>query len=181
MSESVIVRHCAPTLAGLKTANLFNCTFPDEESARRELKRWDQTLAPRGLRLMPLRFHGGRVLVYAYRPNHLRRDLCDQCAMKMLDGKGYPCGCPELCLARLARRIREDESFPDEIGLFLGYPPEDVLGFMEKRECKCTGFWKVYGDEEKAKELFAAYRQCTEEYCCLHKQGCSLEQLTVIS
>ena len=26
MSESLLVTYCAPTLAGLKTGNLFNCT-----------------------------------------------------------------------------------------------------------------------------------------------------------
>ena len=36
----------------------------------------------------------------------------------------------------------------------LGYPAEDVQGFIENetKECKCVGCWKVYGDEEKAKK-----------------------------
>lgn len=29
MSEALIVRHCSPTLAGLKTANMFNYDFVD--------------------------------------------------------------------------------------------------------------------------------------------------------
>lgn len=45
--------------------------------------------------------------------------------------------------------------FPHEVGLFLGYPPEDVEGFIENkaRSCKITGYWKVYSDEEKAKRF----------------------------
>jgi hypothetical protein len=30
MSEDLFVRHCAPTLAGLKTGNLFTCEFESE-------------------------------------------------------------------------------------------------------------------------------------------------------
>ncbi len=42
--------------------------------------------------------------------------------------------------------------FPHEIGLFLGYPPEDVCGYIRnKGKCqKCTGHWQVYGDENFA-------------------------------
>ena len=35
MSEELLVRHCAPTLAGLKTANLFACRFSDGDALRR--------------------------------------------------------------------------------------------------------------------------------------------------
>lgn len=39
MSEEMLVRHCAPTLAGLKTGNLFSCEFEDEEAMRFSLRR----------------------------------------------------------------------------------------------------------------------------------------------
>ena len=29
MSEDYLIRNCAPTLAGIKTANLFSCPCPD--------------------------------------------------------------------------------------------------------------------------------------------------------
>ena len=31
MSDEIIVRHGSPTLAGLKTGNLFNCPYSDKE------------------------------------------------------------------------------------------------------------------------------------------------------
>ena len=67
------------------------------------------------------------------------------------------------------------------MGLLLGYPPEDVQGFIEHRaqDCKCVGCWKVYGDEEKARSLFAQYKKCTEIYCALWQSGSKLEQLAV--
>ena len=39
--------------------------------------------------------------------------------------------------------------------------------------------WKVYGDVDKAKEIFAKYRKCTEVYCAQFAQGKSIERLTV--
>ena len=49
------------------------------------------------------------------------------------------------------------------MGLFLGYPPEDVRGFIENRAagCKLIGCWKVYGDVDAAKEKFASFERCT--------------------
>ena len=67
------------------------------------------------------------------------------------------------------------------MGLFLSYPPEDVKGFINHRAggFKCTGLWKVYGDEGKARSLFAKYKKCTEIYCALWQSGSKLEQLAV--
>ena len=86
-----------------------------------------------------------------------------------------------VCLRELTRRLREGEEFPHEIGLFLGYPPEDVAGFMTHRgkNCKCVGCWKVYGDEYAARRRFAAYQSCTANYCRRRAGGASLEGLTV--
>ena len=36
-----------------------------------------------------------------------------------------------------------------------------------------------YGDEEKARSLFAKYKKCTEIYCTLWQSGSKLEQLAV--
>ena len=73
--------------------------------------------------------------------------------------------------------FKGDESgeFPHEVGLFLSYPPEDVKGFIDHRtnNFKCAGLWKVYGDEEKARSLFAKYKKCTEIYCALWQSGSS--------
>ena len=68
---------------------------------------------------------------------------------------------------KLSLRLRQFHEFPHEIGLFLGYPPDDVEGFIENREkaFKCPGYWKVYGDEEKAKAQFHVISICTACYC----------------
>lgn len=81
------------------------------------------------------------------------------------------------------KRLRENKDFPHEIGLFLGYPPLDVEGFINNRkdELKCTGYFKVYSDKAKALKLFAQYKKCTEVYSKLVQKGRSIERLTVAS
>ena len=71
------------------------------------------------------------------------------------------------CVIRLIQRLKSEGTFPHEIGLFLGYPPEDVLGFIHNkgRNHKCIGCWKVYGDEATARAVFRKYRECTRIYC----------------
>ena len=41
------------------------------------------------------------------------------------------------------------------MGIFLGYPVDDVAGFINHcgNNCKACGQWKVYGDVEYAKNL----------------------------
>jgi hypothetical protein len=79
------------------------------------------------------------------------------------------------------RRLRDSETFPHEIGLFLGYPPSDVDGFIRNpNEGFCeVGYWKVYSDVESARRAFRRYRKCTEEYGRMLDEGRTLEQLVV--
>ena len=134
-----------------------------------------------GLCLLPLRFTEGKALLYLYRPAALRRDLRGQTAEALLADAGYPCGSCGRCVAQLVRRMRGSAEFPHEVGLFLSYPPEDVKGFIAHRanDFKCAGLWKAYGNEEKARSLFAKYKKCTEIYCALWQSGSKLEQLAV--
>ncbi len=180
MSEEMLVRHCSPTLAGMKTGNMFTCTFADVIEMRDSIRRWNRLLGKKGLRILPLRFRNNRALVYVYRPEKLTRDLKNSMACRLLQEKGYGTETPARCISYLRKKLDDSEDFPHEIGLFLGYPPEDVCGFIENKDgCKCVGCWKVYGDVEKAQKVFAKYKKCTNVYCAQLAKGRSIERLTV--
>lgn len=181
MSEEIFIRHCSPTLAGIKTANLFSCRFKDEKEMRESVRSLNAVLVRKGVRVVPLKFHEGCALIYAYRPSRLLQDLQRTDACILLKERGYASEAPERCIVQLMRRLAEGGEFPHEIGLFLGYPPEDVCGFIENKAegYKCVGEWKVYGDEEQARKTFAKYKKCTQVYCTLFAQGRSMERLTV--
>ena len=79
--------------------------------------------------------------------------------------------------------FKGDESgeFPHEVGLFLGYPPEDVKGFIDHRAngFKYAGLWKVYGDEARAEALFRKFKKCTQIYCERWQSGSNMDELAV--
>ncbi len=183
LGDQLLIRLCSPTLAGLKTGNLFTVDCDDRNNFNREVSEFNSRLSSKGIRMIPVRFFRGHVLIYLYRPAYLKRDFANEEVCRILKEKGYSYNNCELCVAQLAKHLAQDPVFPHEIGLFLGYPVEDVLGFMKSPEegVKYTGFWKVYGDEDAALKTFAKYRKCTEIYKKAHSKGRTLEQLTVAS
>lgn len=179
MSDELIVRQCSPTMAGLKTGNMFSVEFTSKAEIIERIRSLNKRFAPYGLCMLPLRFMERRVLVYMYSPKRLKKDLEQPQASKLLRELGYDLRSEGGCIARLRRRMDCGEEFPHEVGLFLGYPVEDVRGFIENKAdgCKCIGCWKVYGDVEAAKMKFESFERCTRDNCGRLSCGCTLEQL----
>lgn len=69
--------------------------------------------------------------------------------------------------------------FPHEIGLILGYPVEDVKGFIdnEGKGSLYTGYWKVYSDLQATLELFERYNHAKKLLIQLVKQGTSIRSI----
>lgn len=180
MEEELLVRYCAPTLAGLKTGSLFSCGYEDRARLNDRLRAWNLALGPKGIRVLPLHWAERRALIYVVRPEGLREDLSHAGARELLRGAGYPAA-PARCVAELMRRLGEGGGFPHEIGLFLGYPPSDVKGFLEHRgrAYRCAGCWKVYGDETRARALFRRYQDCTAACLARWADGDTVEALAV--
>ena len=181
MLEQYLINHCAPTLASLKTANLFNCTAENPTALQMAVSRWQALLAPKGVELLLLRESGNRALVYVYRPDRLTRDLQQPGVAAFLAHCGYTGTAPAACLDVLRRKLAVSSDFPHEIGLFLGYPLSDVIGFIENKghNYKCKGCWKVYCNECETQKTFQRYQKCRNVYLRLWKQGRSVLQLTV--
>ena len=79
------------------------------------------------------------------------------------------------------RRFQTESAFPHEIGLFLGYPLEDVKGFIQNKGqgYACCGLWKSYGDPRAARRYFDRCRACTAAYKRRYAAGVPLERLIV--
>ena len=172
MPDSIIVENCSPTLAGIKTGNIFTVDRSLITDIKKELCELNKCFTQKGLRVIPLRVSEKNVLLYVYRPDRLKEDLSCKEARCILLENGYSCNSIEKDIVHLIHQIHNSKSFPHEIGLFLGYPPVDVKGFMEdsRKGVKCVGYWKVYGDKEKAEKIFSQYRKCTDAYKrCLSK------------
>lgn len=178
--DQLLAAHAAPVLAGLKTANLVACPRTGAEDLAERVRPYATALAPRGVRFRVLCACERRALLLVYRPAQLLDDLAQPEARQMLRRAGYPMvqGLDAL-LDHLALRIRWESDFPHEIGLFLGYPVEDVRGFQEQggRDCKLTGYWKVYGDAQAARRLFRRFDRCRSYACACVANGMTIVEL----
>ncbi len=179
MLERSLIEHCAPTLASIKTGSLFSLSFDAEDQLTEQLDRWNRRLAPKGVMIELMRT-SERALVYVYRPKRLASDLNKPGVADFLAERGYGPGVQK-AVSRLRDALCRGGEFPHEIGLFLGYPLCDVLGFIEHegRCCRLCGCWKVYGDVCEAQRCFSRYRKCRDVYLRLHQAGRSVVDLTV--
>ena len=180
--EAVLVEQCAPTLAGLKPASLFRYQASGGQRALETAEQWARRLAPFGLTLRVLRVcpQTGACLICLYRAEWLCALLAEPPIRAFLTEWGYDTGrgCGAL-LEQLSERLCLEGEFPHEIGVFLGYPLEDVVGFIRHRgrNYTCCGCWKAYGDPEAARRRFDAYHRCTAVCRERLRQGAAVTEL----
>lgn len=145
--------------------------------------RLDRELGPYGVRVRVIAWRAFGAIVLAYRPDLLVSHLRDARTTAVLASLGYPvlnsvlpAGVRETSLDALLAHLTQRfamEKLPHEIGFFLGYPYEDVEGFVRHRgrKFRFCGCWKVYGDPRAAAKLFARYRRCTRRCVRLRRSG----------
>lgn len=157
MFEKSLVRQCAPTMAGIKTGSLFSYEM-NQKQLNKKVKKLNKILEKHSIKLLNLCYKKGKGLLYMYRPEMLKKDLLGNETKEILAIKNYPVPHMEKCIEKLTEELKADEEFPHEIGLFLGYPPVDVKGFIKHNaKCeKCVGLWKVYGDVEESQKNFVS-------------------------
>lgn len=162
--ERQLAFHCAPALMGSKCACLMSLSAGDYPKLEALAGQYNARL--RGARFLALGRCRERSLLLVYSPALLERALSAPLAKEMLERAGYPVDAPlPQLLRRLMERLRGTGEFPHEVGLFLGYPPEDVAGFLADpggTGCKLCGCWKVYHDVEGAKRQFRRFELCRE-------------------
>lgn len=181
MLERQLIEHCAPTLAGMKSASLFSYFYQGESFVRREIDEINQLLEKKGVRIEVLRWNGTSALLYVYRETLLARELRQPEAWKLLKRYGYCEQRTDYCLEQLKERLADCSCFPHEIGIFLGYPVEDVWGFIVNggKNCKSCGMWKVYCNQGEKDRLFRKYNKCRDVYRHVFYEGRRLLQMTV--
>jgi hypothetical protein len=155
--KGIIINHCGPVLMGLKPGALF---VLKSENAYVCLGG----LLPARLSLMILRRSDTGLLVFVFAREKLARTIANKSIKTVLSGMGYPDEAPVFVFLDYLKKQFESRDFPHEIGLFLGYPVDDVLGFVKHKgkNYKLCGYWKVYGNVERAKLCFRRYDKCRE-------------------
>ncbi|MDR3296570.1 MAG: DUF3793 family protein [Clostridiales Family XIII bacterium] len=174
--KSVLV-HSAPTIWGLRPANIFTLKKEERTDFEEELPELERLLRAKCVLLRKIHESETAIQIMVYRPAALSAQLRKKGCGAMLRQCGYP-AVPDdgddmdAILQTLSERMKAQNGFPHEIGLLLGYPPEDVRGFVRHKgkNYKYNGYWKVYGDLEGCKRCFAAYDDCREHAARLLRQ-----------
>ena len=177
----LLVRHSSPTLAGIKTGSLFSLSQCFNDDLKEAIVQFNCSSKGKNICLIPVRSDQNRTLLYVYRPSFLKQDFrCAKCR-NYLEKLGYPVEKAVACVREYIDRLSKSSEFLHEIGFFLGYPADDVIGFIEhgSKCAKCKSAWLVYSDIAGAKRKSRAYRTCQKIYMANWRQGKSIESLTV--
>ena len=75
MPDNIIIENCSPTLAGIKTGNIFTIDKSLISDIKEELCELNRIFIDKGLRAIPLKITEKSVLIYLYRPEKLKADL----------------------------------------------------------------------------------------------------------
>ena len=87
MPEQFLIDHCSPTLAGLRTANMFPVSLDEEQDIDDEVRKLNRLLYAKGIRIVVLRRKDNNTLLYVYRPDYLDRDLGCPLASQILENR----------------------------------------------------------------------------------------------
>lgn len=181
--EAEMVHICAPTLAGLKAGSIFSLRSSDRQAVEEKIDHWGRILHPFGLsiRLLSVNEKANLMIIYVWRRRRMEEIFHSEPVRAFLEAQEFPVTSFDACLDELSRRLCQGQGFPHEIGVFLDYPLEDVIGFIkhEGRSCALCGMWKVYGDPHAAQKCFDRYNKCIRIYTRLYASGTAIEKLTV--
>lgn len=161
---------CAPVISGIKISNLL--TIP-----AKSLRELSAVLKKTELSFRILYPGRERLVILIYREAKLREYLAREEVVAFI----YKCGYETsdiskifpVFVKRYMRYMELKQDFPHELGLFLGYPIEDVEGFIKEngKNYLYSGYWKVYKDTELKIRLFKDYERVQTEIVRLLYEG----------
>lgn len=169
-------KQCAPVLAGIKPSNLLIL----EGTGTLEIM---EVMDGTGLSFEYLYRGNGKSVWLVYWLEEIEELLVKPETQEFLRSLGYR-GFDVLAVFRFLKTrytayLGRGESYPHELGLLLGYPLEDVRGFMVNRgkNYLYSGYWKVYKNAENAKKTFALYSTVRREAERLALEGKGLWEM----
>lgn len=168
--ESKMALQCAPVITGIKISNLLIVSSCDEETVRTFFKKT-------GMIHYRLLRQNNKTTFLIFRGSQLSMYLQDKDVQKILEENGYKDfslgGILRTFQYRYETHMNQGEGFPHEIGVLLGYPIEDVVGFIKQKgkNYLYSGYWKVYKDVSAKKKIFEGYENAKEKLILLLAEG----------
>lgn len=174
--ETQLALQCAPLITGIKMANLLIVQDSNEKLVRAVLRK-------SGISHFRLLQYKHKTTFLLFKRTELESYLSQIEVQKILAEQGYrdfELGSMLVTFTKRYQECRENgEEFPHEMGLFLGYPVEDVRGFIEQKgqNALYSGYWKVYQHVEEKQALFAKYELAKEMLIKLVSNGTDIRDI----
>ena len=178
--ERTLISLSAATLCGVKPASLMSFSKPIFVQECAKIAAWNKVLHVSGKRIRAVRRGEELFLLFIYDQWLLEEALLQEGVLSYLVHKGYDVrGGGESVLQELFARLARDRQFPHEVGVFLGYPLEDVAGYERHAgtKAKFCGSWAVYGDVRAAQAQMELYKRCTAFCTALFDDGSDFESI----
>ncbi|MCI5774543.1 MAG: DUF3793 family protein [Erysipelotrichaceae bacterium] len=175
--DHLMIIHCAPVLKRKKIASMFHINKADFPDLATQIAAYNQKFNDLDIYVTILQDHRPRITIYVYRQQALSYVLKRNNIQHFLSHYGYPRTDLKAKLAYLDKRLALD-TYPHEIGIFLGYPLNDVIGFIRHDHCCLNGYWKVYHYNQNIQRLFKIYDTCTKSMLQAINHGKTLLQAT---
>ena len=177
---SVIMCNAAPTINNHKTSSLINFRNNNRNINNIWQKYKNEVKEKLDVDCFELKKDATNTVVLFYNKEKMMLSIGDNKNMEFLKRFGYNENMDiKQCLSLLGERFQC--MCPHEIGVFLGYPIEDVVSFVDcpNTKCKMTGYWKVYHDIEKAKVIFDKYDEIKNTIMTLLIKGIKPTELLI--
>lgn len=174
--EVRLALQCAPLITKIKISNLLTVSSKESD-------RIHAILAGTEIESYCLYRQREQSIYFLYDRSELEKCLQEISIKQALAGYGYPnveiAGILECLCKRYAAFRNGEGNFPHEMGILLGYPIEDVEGFVknEGENYLYAGYWKVYKDVEDKKLLFDSYECAKEGLMLLVGHGYSIRAI----
>lgn len=174
--EIQIAFHCAPLIAGLKMSNLLMLQ-------NRELDRATSILKRAGISYFIMAVANGKTAVLLFDRHRLETYLQEEKVWQIFQDMGYQNHAMGKILYAFRLRYEKyllwNQEFPHEMGLLLGYPVEDVKGYILNGggNCLYIGYWKVYGNLTEKKILFRQFEKARDVLMELLSKGISIVEV----
>ena len=154
--ENQLILQCAPLIVGLRISTLFI-------AANGDVKKICMLLRRSAISYYVIHRTQEKTTMFLFHKRRLEAYFSNPEVRSLLAGAGYAkFGLHEIMFGfgkRYADYRCGKTDFPHELGLLLGYPLEDVEGYIENNgeNSLYTGCWKVYAHVSEKKRLFRMF------------------------
>lgn len=160
-----LIMTLAPVLMSVKPAEILSFPKSEKNIDEKLLKIKEHFKICNKIKYKIVKSENLSVKIIFYNENALAGALEDNKNQRFLKELGYPTNYNmKVYLDHLIAKI-EMGSIPDEIGVFLGYPLKDVMGFIGHPSLKLTKVnnWRVYGDSRISDSIVIQFQAAKEQ------------------